>query len=486
MDRFTDRGLKICLLLLAFSAPVSIAATQTAWAFALLFWILRAIWVRPRFSFAAIDLALLTFLGLTLLSSVLSYEPTVSLRKLVAVSLVTIVYLVMSVATDQSYRRAALFTLLAGAFLSVLGTLYFLAVGQNLKVVSMTPDSPLRAAGVKEGDTLWRIDGNGVNSADDLLAVARRHPAGAVVDMTYYRQESVYTARVHVGDKPPENGDLGLGVTDWVRGRDTRASGFYGHYVTYSEGLQLVMSIAFALLMTAAGGWMSRQRLLLAIAFAGYAVAMFLTITRASWAGFLLSAGIMVLVGASRRTVLITVAVAVPLVIAGFFYLQQKRNVTFVDSTDGSTQWRMMVWREGFGVLTSNPRHMVVGVGMDSIKTHWPEWHMFDDGRQPLGHLHSDYLQLAFERGVPALIAWLVWIFLYLKMLWSALRKRELAWPERGLLLGAFGGTIGFLASGVVHYNWGDSEVVMIFYLIMGLSLATIYSVTTAPEQTHA
>jgi hypothetical protein len=27
------------------------------------------------------------------------------------------------------------------------------------------------------------------------------------------------------------------------------------------------------------------------------------------------------------------------------------------------------------------------------------------------------------------------------------------------------------MISGVVHYNWGDSEVVMIFYLIMGLSL---------------
>ena len=27
------------------------------------------------------------------------------------------------------------------------------------------------------------------------------------------------------------------------------------------------------------------------------------------------------------------------------------------------------------------------------------------------------------------------------------------------------------MLSGVVHYNWGDSEVVMIFYLIMGLSL---------------
>ena len=27
------------------------------------------------------------------------------------------------------------------------------------------------------------------------------------------------------------------------------------------------------------------------------------------------------------------------------------------------------------------------------------------------------------------------------------------------------------MISGLVHYNWGDSEVVMIFYLIMGLSL---------------
>jgi hypothetical protein len=44
-------------------------------------------------------------------------------------------------------------------------------------------------------------------------------------------------------------------------------------------------------------------------------------------------------------------------------------------------------------------------------------------------------------------------------------------WIDRGIVLGALGGLIGFLTSGVVHYNWGDSEVVMIFYFIMGLSL---------------
>jgi uncharacterized membrane protein YuzA (DUF378 family) len=41
----------------------------------------------------------------------------------------------------------------------------------------------------------------------------------------------------------------------------------------------------------------------------------------------------------------------------------------------------------------------------------------------------------------------------------------------RGVALGALGGLVGFFTSGLVHYNWGDSEVVMVFYFIMGLSL---------------
>ncbi len=45
-------------------------------------------------------------------------------------------------------------------------------------------------------------------------------------------------------------------------------------------------------------------------------------------------------------------------------------------------------------------------------------------------------------------------------------------WIDRGVVLGALGGLVGFFASGVVHYNWGDSEVVMVFYFMMGLSLA--------------
>jgi len=100
-----------------------------------------------------------------------------------------------------------------------------------------------------------------------------------------------------------------------------------------------------------------------------------------------------------------------------------------------------------------------------------------------MGHMHNTALELAFERGVPTLIAWIIWMFIYLKLLWRGLRQ-NLQWTERGILLGALGGTIGFLTSSLVHYNWGDSEVVMIFYLIMGCSLFILRGMNRNQKET--
>jgi len=110
-------------------------------------------------------------------------------------------------------------------------------------------------------------------------------------------------------------------------------------------------------------------------------------------------------------------------------------------------------------------------VGMDSIKGHWREWGLFDNGKLPVGHMHSNLLQIALERGVPALIVWLMLLVLYARMLWKLVRRSMDEFP-RSFAIGALGGLVGFFASGLVHYNWGDSEVATVFYLIMGLSLA--------------
>jgi len=473
-----DRAITASLFLLAFAAPLSIAGTQIAWAFALFFWIVRAVFVRPKFSTSGFDLAVISFLGLTILSAIFSYEPEVSMRKLVSVSLVTIVYLVSANIREIKTARWLTAILIFSGLISVAYVLGNFAIGKNLKVTQLAADSPLRTAGVEEGDTVLTARGTQVTTLNDLGSIFAEYGSDGEIPLTVYRHELILNYKV-----PTDTGwyrnPSSFGIAEWSRGRDTRAAGFFGHYTTYAEAIHLIMSVAFALLIVVPGSLFTRKRIVLAAAVAAFCAALFLTVTRASWAGFALSAAIIVLVGASKRTVLICAALAIPLVIGSVFYLQQKRNVAFIDTKDGSTTWRMTVWREAVDVLVSSPRHLAVGVGMDSIKTHWRDWQMFDNGNLPMGHMHSTPLQIAFERGIPTLVAWIAWMFFYLRMLWRTIRRNNFAWFELGLVLGAFGGSIGFLASGLVHNNWGDSEVVMIFYLLMGLSLA----ISRAPRE---
>ena len=105
---------------------------------------------------------------------------------------------------------------------------------------------------------------------------------------------------------------------------------------------------------------------------------------------------------------------------------------------------------------------------------------MFDGGRLPLSHFHSTPIQLLAERGLPALLIWLVVLGLYCQTLWRGFvaerEKRKRGEGDRftfGILLGCFGALVGFFVSGLVHYNLGDGEVAMIFYLLMAFGAKT-------------
>lgn len=465
-----ERAVTVCLFLLALSAPHSIAATQTSWLLAMAFWVARfAVRPRPVVYRTPIDYALLGFFILTILSALASYAPDISIGKLRAASLFTIVYVVAENVRSRRVLRALVVVLVASCAVNVVYTFGAYAVGRGVKVESLAADSPLRAAGVREGDTLLAADGAKLDSPEEIISALS---AKESVTLRLYRVEALPTAEVKsAGLLEGPTAQSRLGVNSWTRGRDQRASGFFGHYTTYAEALQLIASLALGLFVARRRKWDWRGALA-AAAFAGMCGALILTVTRASWLGLLLSAFTIAAVGAKRRTLLIVAALALPLAVAGLLVLQQKRQVGFLDAREGSTAWRLMVYRESLDLLAREPRHMLVGVGMDSIKRHYREWGLFDKGRQNWSHLHSTPLQIAVERGLPALLVWLVIMFIYARMLWRLARGRAVQDAiERGLALGALGGLVGFTAGGLVHYNLGDSEVVMIFYFVMGLAL---------------
>ena len=396
-----------------------------------------------------------------------------------AASLFTIVYLVSQNLRSERIVTLLAYTLVSSSMLSVVLTAGQLIVGKGVKVEGVKSESPLSKAmfrapkdldptPVVSGDIIWQVDGQRVGTPEEIAnALAAGSPTARI---RIYRVEWMPELEVPRGALLGGTNSLDqLGITSWSRGRDWRATGFYGHWVTYAEVLQLIASLALGLYLSVARknsvpGW------LLLLSVAGLVFALGMTVTRASWIGFAASVFLMVVLSSSKRTLIIVGACALPLVLASVVLLQQKRNIGFLDRKDQSTTWRETVWKEGFQLLIGNPRHMLVGVGMDSIKKHWRQWGMFDQGRLPIGHMHSNILQIALERGIPALIIWLILIGVYARLLFQLFR-RSLSSQIRGLSLGALGGLAGFFVSGLVHYNWGDSEVAIVFYFIMGLSL---------------
>jgi hypothetical protein len=131
---------------------------------------------------------------------------------------------------------------------------------------------------------------------------------------------------------------------------------------------------------------------------------------------------------------------------------------------DPSSSLRLQIARVGLSRVLIHP---IFGHGMDAMKLHWNEWGFPGD---EIVHLHSTPLQLAFDRGLPMLLLWLWMMMLF----WLTIARAERRAADLsdtnsyGILLGTLGALVGFLVSSLVNYNYGDAEVAMLFWFLMG------------------
>jgi O-antigen ligase len=91
-------------------------------------------------------------------------------------------------------------------------------------------------------------------------------------------------------------------------------------------------------------------------------------------------------------------------------------------------------------------------------------------------HLHNVPLQIAAERGLPALAVWLWFIGTLLR---DFIRNRKSG--EVSLNNGALAVTIAMLTAGMFEYNFGDSEFLMLFLVLVTLPYAAIRSTPASP-----
>lgn len=480
----------------ALAAPHSIAGSWMGLSAAFAGWLVRAASTRRAgLRRTALDLPLGCFIGWTVLSCLLSAEPRESIPKLVNVSTFLVFYLAQGVLTRRSAVLVASVLVLSAAA-GVLWGVGDLIVGRGVVVTALAADSPLRAATpLREGDAVWRVNGRRVASVGEIDEEIRRTPAGGRVNLSVIsRGEHVewpgpaVTEEMRAAASPS-------GIDGGGRTHSFRASGFTRHYETFAEQLQIIAQLALGFALAA---WRRRARsreegprrsseeerqtraegrrpeeagrrrwhyYLPALAFVLLAFGLSLTAMRTSTVAFAFGAAVVAYLATPRDKQYLALAVVVLLTLSfGGISVWRTRSTGALELRDDSASLRAQVARV---VARRVWLHPVFGHGMDAMHLHWNEWGF--PGKDML-HAHSTPLQLAFDRGLPALLFWLWLMYAF----WKLARRAERTWREtadadaHGLALGIAGALAGFLASSLVNYNFGDSEVALLVWWMMG------------------
>lgn len=244
-----------------------------------------------------------------------------------------------------------------------------------------------------------------------------------------------------------------------------RPVGPLSHWMTYSGVLMLVACAAVARLIfrPVSIAWPL-------IAVPALIVALVVTNTRNAWIGTFLAVCLLL---AIRNLKLVLVAPAIALVALVLAPGQvQDRARTMLNPTDPASRDRVVMWKIGRDMIRDHP---VFGMGPEMIQRDYPTYRQAYpeavNERNP--HLHNVPIQIAAERGVPALVLWLWFVIVAGRDLWRQVRAK-IAPDVAGAGLAAL---VAMFAAGLFEYNFGDSE-----FLMLLLGIITLPFAATRPE----
>ncbi|MBZ5514887.1 MAG: O-antigen ligase family protein [Acidobacteriia bacterium] len=473
LDRWLAKSLYLCLIIFVLAAPHSIAVTQVAYSMAWLLWLMRW-WLLGGVSPFPQRLGwpMLAFLVLSTISAAFSFAPLESWLEIKKVGLLFVAVLWSQTMTSVRLVKWISSLLIASCLVNVAytGWQYTFGIGAQLRQVS--PESKAARAGLLEDDSIALVGRYRVRDRGQLLCALAGPDLGSPIRLTVLRGTPRKKIRLDLDHAAVE--ELRQGITrDQVlvgRGHPLRAQGFYDHYVTYADVLVQIGLLAFSLFATYPGekGW---RKLLLGLAVLGMASALWLTLTRAAMASFLIGCLLVAYLTYRRRARLAMVGLVVIAVVVGGFLLHRNRGVGWLSLQSPEAQYRLLMWKDGFRLIQDYPW---LGVGMGSLKTHWRDLHIEAYQMFPLkSHFHSSPIQIAVERGLLTLAAWLWLLAGYFRVLARLVRSTvKNDWYLRGITVGLVSSACAFLLGSLTDYNWGDSEVVTVLWMFLGWALA--------------
>jgi len=255
----------------------------------------------------------------------------------------------------------------------------------------------------------------------------------------------------------------------------TRIHGFMGHWMNFGGQQMLAFSALLAYLVlsrrvipipqlrdgndTVHDG---KAKVLYWLVMAVVATSLVMSFTRGVWLGCVVATLYIAARWKPRALWVIPFLVALAYLAAPSM-IRRRVSLTFHPKDDPALAIRLEMWEAGLRMVREHPW---AGVGPENIPLVYAQY--LPPGATPMAgyhdHLHDNFLQVAAERGLPCLAAWL-WFMLALG--WHILKIRRGLSSLRWVGDAALAAWLAFLAEGFSEFNFGASPVLMVFLFVM-------------------
>lgn len=298
----------------------------------------------------------------------------------------------------------------------------------------------------------------------------------AVVPLVYRfargaRALTVVDVVISVGALSAAIGIVQFGILKWGEA-GMRTQGALGMYMTYSGQLMLLACLATARVL-----FWPRDRVWPMLVLPALVVALVTTSTRSAWVGACAGVGLLLLIRDFRLIGILPVLAALFIAVAPAQLTDRFYSMFQIEHGGGETRTtlssvesnrdRVAMIKSGVRIIKDRP---MTGVGPDMVMSVYPVYRDPAAVKQLNPHLHNVPIQIAAERGLPALLAWLWFIVILAR---DFLRQRRTS-PIVFLPYAGLACLAAMMAAGLFEYNFGDSEFLMLFLLLMTLPYAAI------------
>jgi hypothetical protein len=465
---FLQRAVFFFLGLFVILLPHSVKGARHAWIVAFWVWLAALLIERKRPFNQPLALPLLAFIVFSAISTALSPDPYLSWGYMKLVCYTALIgTLFAQNLTRLSQVRFLIFLLLVSASAAAAFTAWQYTFGIGVRATAIDGNSELFVAGVRPGDAITKVDGRSVHTPQQLIDALHRAAPGTLIRVDFLR--GAPTEEHSTAFKAGPGGF----DTRWVqlaRARPVRAQGTLRHYGIFAEVLMPMGCFAWVLFV----GSLPHHRwraLIFGVIFLALTGTIFATQTRAALAGLLVGCLLTVLLLVRKRARIWTVTGLVLLAVFATLWIKHTRGLGWIARRDPGTQYRWLMWQDGMHLARTHP---FFGVGMATVQNHWQEWNIRAfEMYHAYWNFHSDYVQIAAERGFLTLAAWLWFEIAYLVFLFRLLaRARRQNQFATMIVVGVLSGFVAFLFPSLVESALNDDALVMLLFFSFGVALA--------------